>query len=358
MITDRQEKMLKRVIACSELLKYDIIGLEVTALVWMLLMMIDDLVLNNPGIFMSGIIVFIIFSVIDCILMIIHGIYVRVVTVKKDWLDMTEKAGEILSETEENEKAGYGSAAAKAGIAAVGLLSPASARNAAHVGATAVLIEDMSSKKRAGAAMAALFNVKLRSGLAAKLALVLIPVIALGAAYGVRCLDAAKVKEAAYAAAGPAVNALVSSLMEECERVIGDDPYEDYDENGYFLVGYLDDSWNNYISVEIDNAGLITAVNYFSVVDVNGTKEENLISAEERLGRMYSMVIRSGVEAESDQLLEEPVLTDTFKESFIEGSYYENIYERADTFALYYFTDDEEDYDDGGSSYFRISIKG
>lgn len=197
--------------------------------------------------------------------------------------------------------------------------------------------------------MAALFDVEIRFRHAAKLALV-VPLIVLGVAFGVRCLDAVQIKEAAYTAAGSAVDALVDTFSESCASVISHDPYEEYRESGYSISCYIEDLGNDYISVKIDNSGLITEVYYRIAVDVDATKEENLIRAEELLSQMYPLVISSGVEAQSDELLAEPMLTDTFKESFLEGSYYDHIYESTDTFALYYST-----YDEG--SYFRVSME-
>ncbi len=353
MISDKQKKILKRVITYSDLVKCYVIGLFMTVVLWMLLMMVDDLILGNPGVFISGIVILMVVLVIYCILLLIQGIYVRVVVTKEDWLDMTEKAKEILADIEEDDKAESIPVAVRVGLAALGLLTPVSAVDIARIGSMPVLMRKMKEKRDAGTAMAALFDVDLRSRSVAKAAVVLIPIIALMVAFGIRCADAAQIKESAYTAAGSAVDALVVSFSEGCEAVIGDDPYDGYDENGYSWACYLDETWTNYVRVEIDNSGLITSVDYFVSVDVGLTKEENLTMVEEMISQMYAMVIGSGVEAEDDTVLSEPILTDSFKESFIAASYYENIAERTETYALYYFTDDEDNYQD---SYLRISM--
>ena len=352
MISNKQKKLLKRVTLYSDLVIYEMLGLLATAFLMLILFMIDDLVLNNPGFFESGVHILLIVFVLYCPLMLFHGIYARQVTVKKDWRDMEGKAKELLAETEENEETEHGSTVAKAATL-VGLAATKSVVKAARIGAMPAFYSEMKRTTKRDDAMMDLFGVKLRFRNAAKLALVL-PLVALLVAFGIRCVDASQTKESAYTAAGSAVDALVDSFSEGCVTITGDDP-DEYDENGYQWTCVLDDNWDNYVRVEIDNSGLISEVWYTTSVDVNATKEDNLTLSEDLLSQMYALIVNSGVEAQGSQL-EEPTLTDTFKESFLAGSYYERISESTDTFTLIYATSDQEDYETG-DSYFLLLME-
>lgn len=151
------------------------------------------------------------------------------------------------------------------------------------------------------------------------------------------------------------------ALEQGCQKVYIDDPLKDFDSNGYEVSGYLyeNDTISNdsYITIKIDNEGIITDVDYIFGVDVNDTKEANLERIQVELDKLHEMLMDSDLDAKTDYLTEKPYFPEETIEDFMNHSYYERMTSRfKGYFQVGYITSEKAEHDSNDDSYFYFMM--
>ena len=90
-----------------------------------------------------------------------------------------------------------------------------------------------------------------------------------------------------------------------------DDPKEEYLSYGYYFTAYMDYAMDSYISMSVTNEGKIDYMAYSIDVDPTEDIDANIAYIEEKLAGYYDIVKDLDID---DRFLEEPVLSDSFKE--------------------------------------------
>ncbi len=121
----------------------------------------------------------------------------------------------------------------------------------------------------------------------------------------------------------------------------------EYDEYGYYYSAYFNYEMDHYISINIDNDGLINHVGYSYDLDVAKDIVTNLDEAQATLDEYHALLLSSNVEAKNERYLARPTISESFRQDFIAmGNYENNLDYTNDNMRVALYTDPEYDYAD------------
>ena len=109
--------------------------------------------------------------------------------------------------------------------------------------------------------------------------------------------------------------------------------------------------------------GVVETLDYHTEFDLSLTPEENLARAESGFARLAGMVSGLDVPVATDGLLAaDPTFPAEFVESFVSGSYYDDLIVRFETEGglrgtVSYETDPEDEYNEYSSSYVYLTFE-
>ena len=139
------------------------------------------------------------------------------------------------------------------------------------------------------------------------------------------------------------------------ETYHNNDEYKSY---GYSITGYLYDYaeiYNAYVTVYVDNDGLIDSIYYEKDIDVTISKEENLEALKNDFSVFHDMITSADVKATDDFVLSEPSLNDVFLNQFLNGSYYDEISYYNENYGISYYTYEESEFNEYTVPYIYLS---
>lgn len=365
MLNRQEEKLIKKYCTFPTLSKvYLAMSLLIGGL-WIVLVMINDLVFNGEF-YMLGLGTYL---GIVCVYLVLFGVCFlapRIGMKKERWQKILQKAGAQMSETDYSAQMAAVLGARGAGhllknAESAGARRAGEALDAAAAVGSLVTVTQMTNETEKNARrIAEIFKVEVPKVKKQVAAIILLPVFLLTAVYVPAFFEAKQNTDAGIALAAKSVYALQTALQQDCDHVSIDDPKNRYKDRGYQVTGYLygyEEPYNAYLSAVVGNDGVIREVRYSVGIDIQAGKEENLEKAKLDLLKLNVMLNDSGVDALSQEMMEEYTLPEEFAEQFRETSYYEGLrFEQSENMTVYYMTDTQEEYDEYSESYIYISI--
>ncbi len=242
---------------------------------------------------------------------------------------------------------GSGSEAAQAlgGVATV----------AGAASAVALTADEMAEAAGNARAMANAYGVQIPSAKRAVLAIVIVPLLIMGVAFGARYVSAAEAIQRSQVVAAARIEVLTEAFGDAGLLVdtVGD-PAVEFSDSGYTVYGYLsgespfDDDRD--VRIDLDKNGVVTEVWYNHRIDLDLSLEENLALAQQDFDTLNAPLASSGAAAETDALLSRHELSDEFCQQFLAGDVRTPIRlsERADDCDTYsaFSTDDQGDFEE------------
>ena len=222
-------------------------------------------------------------------------------------------------------------AAAAAGVAALGqaIGDAADAASAAYgISGTARYLEATNSLARDAERAARDLGVELPDAKRAGRIMMLAVLAALALAYGAHFIARTASMRADSQVAAETISEITDAFERRGYYVIGDDPTEAYDRDGYSVNAHLSDSGDDttFVSLDVGNDGVVTEVSYKLQVDPARSLDENLARAEERLAGLHAVVEGLDVPVAAPGLLSYGTLPDAFSEAFRAGTLYDDIF--------------------------------
>lgn len=355
MFSEQEKKLIKRYCLLPALTKAFLVVALLIGVVWLLLVMINDMVFNGDY-YMPGICMYLGIVAVYVIAFIVCFYIPRIGMKKEKWQRIIEK-----SHIEMSSKDYSSQIAAALGVRAVSRFMNMSdnpkvnkagdAMDVLSAAGTLITVTQMTNELRNNARLAAAVGgVRIPKAWKYILLIVFLPIILLIAVYIPQYISSKQITDQQIETAAESVYALRSALEKDCDHVYINDPKAGYRSGGYRVTGYLysyDDPSNTYIYITVGNDGLINEVDYCADIDVQAAKDENLEKAERDILKLNVMMNDSEVKAVSYELLEECTLPEEFKTQFQETSYYEGfIYQESETVSVDYMTDSEDEYDE------------
>ncbi len=369
-LSEKEEKLVRKYNLLPQVAAASLIMDFVMCGVWLILVMVDDIVFDNRTFFSMGLYVFLAIVVFYLLIFLYSMFVTRFGMSARAWKELVQKldvwqdngdytglvagavglgaAGRILGE--------YGKGAAKKigkGLEAAGAVGA--------IGITVGMNWEMLSNARR---VASVCNIQIPKAKKYVIPLVLVPLALLVGLYIPEYADSMRVVKEEKQLAAETVYHLQEEFEKTCYYVSADDPFEEYQDYGYSVYGYLYDfdEQRSYLSVRVGNDGLVTEVIYHVELDIQKSKQENMALLEKDLKRLYGLLSEADVRAASEDLLREYALPEDFMETLAAGSYYDEINikeEGQDGSSIYfsYVTEPEEEYDEYSASYVSISIR-
>ena len=367
MLTEQEKKQIRKFCLLPVLVKAYLAVDLLIGFAWAFLVMINDIVCNG-GFYTPALCVYLGIVVVYTIAYIICFFTLRIGMKKQGWRQIVEKANVKLSEKDYSAQIASAMRAKSTGH----LLRMSDSINtnetrdafdtAATVGSLAVVTQMTNEIGKNAKSVAAVFGVEIPKAQKYVVSIILLPILLLTAVYIPQFMSSKQRTETEIAVASKSVYALQTSLQQDCDHVSIDDPKEEYRESGYQVAGYLyefKESHNSYVSVTVRNDGAISEVRYCIDIDIQADKEKNLEKVKSDLLKLNTMMNDSGVEAISDNLLEECALPEEFISQFKDISYYEDLsFQKDENISINYMTDSEEEYDEYSESYIYLVING
>lgn len=335
---------------------------------WIFLDMIRSVVFHLRDSSMEVAYVGIAILLVYMVLFLFQGISVIWGVKRKKWDAIQEKARTHISYADRSAEILVANSAITAGrfmsrsdddrVKAAGDISAAVGGLVGMHAIVSILLEIRKSARRiADTQGIRLPSVKLRVA-----AIILVPVallLAVAAPYYVRAVQESR--EGA-ARAAVVINELERVFRASCDSAYADDPMESYRDYGYRATGNLyhqDNDARSYLSVTVNNDGVVEEVVYSLDIDVSASKEANIQRASQDMERLNQALRSADVPFLTPNLGEEHTLKADFINRFRENSYYENCraeYEDDGMFIGYY-TESQEDYNDYSSSYIYVTVE-
>ena len=340
MLTKEETKLLNKYSIMPIMFKFSLLGLFLTFFVWLILALIDNLVFHSTEFYVVGFSAFFILFIILVVLMIYGGLTLKTIARHSALFDKIDSA--IL-----DNYIDYDDDTTLADIAkAKKRLRKRYTQKYGLSSRTNVLFmkEEINKKLFKIDSAYDAFDIKRPKVLRYILLLLLVPSLILIALYIPKYIRSYNI----YNDRAASVNAILLKLEDafaDCFDVYHDDPYEYYSDYGYYFSAYLDRNYESYLNLNINTEGEIDSLAYSVDIDISKTKDENLKNAQDILDEYYQMFTAADVKLADDSLLTKPTLTDEFKESFVQGTYYDDITIQEDDYSLYYFTYPYEDFD-------------
>lgn len=366
MINEEEKKLIRKYCLLPSLAKVCLAMVIPIGIVWLVLVMMNDIVFQ-ADLYMWGLCCYLAIVAIYTVGFILCLTITRRGMRKEKWKKLAKKAQVELSRKDYSGQIAMTMGTKSAGHL-LGMSDSSGAKKAgkvfealAAVSSLATVIQMANEIRKNAILIAGVFAVDIPKVKKYMIPIILLPVIFLTAVYIPHFIAAKENADAGIAVASKSVYALQDSLQQDCDHVSIDDPKEKYRSNGYSVTGYLysyEEPYNSYISVTVENDGLISQVRYCVDVDIQAGKDENLQKAEQDLLKLNVMLNDAHVKAQAHVLLKEYVLPENFKEQFSAGSYYEDFSFRKDEkVSINYMTDSEEEYDEYSQACIYFSIE-
>lgn len=362
MLTDTQWRLVQRLYSWSKLGIYALASILVVSLAWVLLIMVDDIVFDSPGVYDAGLFAYFPIIIVLLALALVFLIWTTATVKKQEWADIERIArqpcetGEVPSSLTAGVAIGLGGGAIESlgrmggndRMQDVGEATRLAGGILGIFGLTRLMNRIHRAAKCAGERCGmALPGLGLR-----RAAMFLVPIALLVAIFIPRYVSMAQRNDNVAAQAARTVDAVVEAFEEGGAGYISaDDLRENRQSYGYRVFAYTDDNADGAsLCVSIDEEGTIERLSFDAPVDASLAPEENLAQVEADFTRLAGMLAGIDAPAASPALLTAgAVLPEEFRQRFSAGSYYEEFYARAEVtdgveaYALF-STYPEEDY--------------
>ena len=344
--------VLAKIFLLPIIIKAMLIGEIVNILLFFILFIIQNAIFRNEMFHFLNIFVFVLIAIICLILIFVFYHQLKKLTNSDIWEQLVNQAIEVIKNEEYMQEEIYDK-----GTLVVGKFI--CLKDNGYFEDRRSFFANINDRKAEAILVATLLGYKIPSTSKYYLACISIPIMVLIVSFIPSYIQDYNIMSKQQAIIANSIDKISDSLYEECDYVYSDDPYEYYDEYGYYISGYLSDENGDdyaYVSVTINSEGLINGINYSIDVDVNISKEDNLALLQSTLTTLNSLLNEADVKAIEDELLTNYQLSDDFIEWFETSSYYdeENFYES--NMMISYYSTPLEEYDDYGISYVYVSV--
>lgn len=370
MLTDREEKLIVRYCRRPRIAITAVIMALVLGVPFILLEMLDDIVFYHEGFTPFGLYVYLAFVVVYLFLFCFCTLSTRFGMRKAEWAELA------CRRTVSQRQSDYsGAAAGSLAMGAAGRMMQKSSRKGVRTAGTAAEVAGaIGAVTTAGAmlaelaanaeAMAEAYHVPVPDTKKLRLALILIPLVVLIGVYIPQYVEANEVKQQNAALVAERIGNISAALDPVCEAIYADDPTERYQSYGYRVSGYLrgmlTDDERCYAYVSLTKTGEIESVSYDEEIDLSLSPEENLSRVEKDFETLSRALRKTTAPAESSELLTACQLSQEFREAFLSGTYYDEIYLSETVGALRiicsFQTDPEEEFDEYTRPYIYLYV--
>ncbi len=366
MLNAQEKHLIKKYYLFTILSKVSFIMALLIGIPWIICCMINDIAYEGVSFSMVGMYVYLALVLLYMIAFCYMLISVRRGVKKEAWQKIVEKAQVTLSNKDYSDQLTMAVGAGAAGR----LLRNADSTHMQNAGkafevlaaaGSAITVHQMTKEMAQNVRLVAgIFSVELPKASKYVLSVILIPIMILVGSYIPQFVSSSRILEEHVAVSSESVHALESVMDAECGFVFADDPKERYNSSGYRVTGYLkefDTPNNASVSVLVGNDGVIEKVSYSIDVDIHGDKEENLQRAQQSIQQLNSLVKKSGVAVQEEELLQVTELPEEFVAQFRETSYYEKVrVSVGENSSCSYYTSPEDQYDEYSSSYIYLNL--
>lgn len=377
MLTESDVKLVRRLYLWPKLGTYFLFAIFPTLAAWVTLIMIDDIALESRGVYEAGI--FALFPIV-----IIYLVVSMVLLVRSRSLAGSDEWARVerVALTPHVDASTPGELHAALGLASAGRVAEAVGdargdRNLEGLGETAQVAAGalglfgvwqlMRSLHEAARRIAEEYRLPMPGLAPRRLVVFLAPIVALAIVFAPRFAASASAMSEARQAAAETIDVVASAFEDGgCGYVSADDPQEGYQSYGYRVFGYtldIGDPQTSSLCVSTNEDGVVEKLDYHTEFDLSLTPEENLARAESDFARLAGMISGLDVPVATDGLLAaDPTFPAEFVESFVSGSYYDDLIVRFDAAGglsgtVSYETDPEEEYDEYSSSYVYLTFE-
>lgn len=343
MLTEAEQRLIRKYYLLPQLGRKGIFAILALSAECIVLNMLDDLVFHNPQPpYLAGWIAYfalvIALTVFCCYAYLSAAYGMR----KPAWKTIERKRAAARKQVREQAKAasdeeGTSRAAltAAAGVAAAGRVLADGVLDAADVAsasysATGVAryAEATAGISRDAARAAHDLGVELPNPKRVS-ALILLGVLAvLALTYGVHFLGRMGAMGEDQQRAASTLSSIERTFEDEGFYVVGAGSAEEHDPDGYSIYGNLiemgDDGTR--VGLRVDNEGVVYEVSYTLDINPELSLEENLAKAEDDLARLQAAVAKLDVPFEQPGLAAQIALPEAFKDAFLAGTLYEDIF--------------------------------
>lgn len=333
-LSEKDTRMIKRYCICPKLAVVALIMAFALAVPFILGEMIGDLVFYGRGDFRFigwevWIGLFVVYIVIFCYCALVS----KFGMLGKRWKALVERLSVQQSESDYAAESGM----AIGTLAAGGIMRDSDnntiqsagdiATVAGAVGSAAVASKQMAAIGNKAKAVAKAYGVAIPNNKRAIIAMIVAPLLIMGAAYGVRYASAAEAMHACQSVASTQVEHLVDAFEAAGLRAdVGSDPAEAYDDSGYWVHGYISGKYHSEngieVAIKIDNDGQVTYVNYEKMIDPEKSLEENLTQTQADFATLGEALSAADVQAKMPEFLTRYTLSDGFCQQFLAGDTY------------------------------------
>lgn len=377
MFTDEDTKLIRRLYLWPKLGTYFLFAIFPTLAAWVILIMIDDIALESRGTYEAGIFALIPIVLIYLVVSMVLLVRSRSLAGSDEWARV-----ERVALTPHVDASTPGELHAALGLASAGRVAEAVGdargdRNLEGLGETAQVAAGalglfgmwqlMRSLHEAARRIAEGYRLPMPGLALRRLVVFLAPIVALAIVFAPRFAASASAMSEAQQAAAETIDVVASAFEDGgCGYVSADDPQEGYQSYGYRVFGYtldIGEPQTSSLCVSTNEDGVVETLDYHTEFDLSLTPEENLARAESDFARLAGMVSGLDVPVATDGLLAaDPTFPAEFVESFVSGSYYDDLIVRFETEGglrgtVSYETDPEDEYNEYSSSYVYLTFE-
>lgn len=373
MLTNSEKRLVRRIYLWPKLGTYFLLSIFAALAAWTLLVMVDDIALESRGSYDLAMYLAIGFVILYVVASLVMSLWPLFAVRRSSWEEVLKKTGSQPTDTSIPGEIAAGAALGAGGRALDALSDDRddSVSDALQVAGGALAIAGfarlMGQVHDGARRVADAAGLSMPSLTPYRLAIPLVPVLAIALAFVPRLISSANVMSEAQTSAAGTTSALEAAFEAGgCGYVSSDDPLEHYQSYGYDVTGYtldIGDPRSSRLTVSTNEDGVVEQVSFTTDIVLAYTPEQNLARAEGDLTRLYAMIAGVSVPVVSPALLGwEPHLPAEFVTQFEEGSYYDEFYvfdSSDDGLRVYtrFDTDPEEEYDEYSSSSIYLSVE-
>ncbi len=331
MLTEKEKRTICRYCVYPHRATVALVMAMALAIPFLLGYMIGDLVFYGQGdLRFLGLGVYLGFFVVLMVIFIYCALVSKIGMHGKRWRALVDRA-QVLQENEDYTAEVGGIVATSVAAhalrssdndAAVAAGNVATVANSVATAATTAIVMNQLSHNAEDVARA--YGIEVPNDKPIIVALIIVPLLALTAAFGASYVSASDAIGQSQAAATSQAERLADAFTAAelgCEAV--PDPADGFHEYGYSIYGFAGDT-NYYdaeqeIRVKLDKDGLATDVYYSAYIDKSQSAEENLRQAEEDFHTFHKALVVAGIEMETDGIASSPEFLDTFCEQYLAG---------------------------------------
>lgn len=366
MLNEKEKKLIRKYYLMPSLGKAFLALSLLIGLVWLILVMVNDLVFHGTF-YLLGTLTYLGIVIVYLIAFIVCFLTPRFGMKKEAWKNIVDQANVEMKENDYSSQL-----VAAIGTKAAGnlmKLSDSSTANkigdaldvVASIGMFYTIFKMGTELKRQAQVIATVLEVKLPKVKRYVLFIIFLPIILLIMSYVPHFITSKQNMDTSIALTMQTISKLESAYDKQCATVFLEDPNKNYKSSGYQATCHLypnDAPIDAYSNIKIKNDGVINEVNYVIDVNINASKEENLTNTINHLKRLNQLLKDANVPVESSSLLDLVTLPEGFIAQFQSQSYYERISSVQDGhLSISYSTTPEEEYNQYSSSYFYITLK-